>query len=41
MQNGMVLENVSSYLQEVILGVVLVVAVVYDTLRRRITERKV
>lgn len=41
MQNGMVLENVSSYLQEVILGVVLVVAVVYDTLRRRFTERKV
>jgi ribose transport system permease protein len=35
MQNGMVLLNVSSYLQDVILGVVLVVAVVYDTLRRR------
>jgi ribose transport system permease protein len=35
MQNGMVLTNVSSYLQDVILGVVLVVAVVYDTLRRR------
>jgi len=34
MQNGMVLLNVSSYLQDVILGVVLVVAVVYDTLRR-------
>ncbi len=34
MQNGMVLLNVSSYLQEIILGVVLVVAVVYDTLRR-------
>jgi ribose transport system permease protein len=34
MQNGMVLTNVSSYLQDVILGVVLVVAVVYDTLRR-------
>lgn len=37
MQNGMVLENVSSYLQDVILGAVLVFAVVYDTLRRRIT----
>jgi ribose transport system permease protein len=37
MQNGMVLDNVSSYLQDVILGVVLVIAVVYDTLRRRIT----
>lgn len=35
MQNGMVLLNVSSYLQDVILGIVLVVAVVYDTLRRR------
>lgn len=35
MQNGMVLLNVSSFLQEVILGVVLVVAVVYDTLRHR------
>jgi ribose transport system permease protein len=35
MQNGMVLMNVSSYAQEVILGAVLVVAVVYDTLRRR------
>jgi ribose transport system permease protein len=35
MQNGMVLMNVSSYLQTVILGVVLVIAVVYDTLRRR------
>ncbi|MFN2216958.1 MAG: ABC transporter permease [Anaerolineae bacterium] len=35
MQNGMVLVNLSSYLQSVILGVVLVVAVVYDTLRRR------
>jgi len=34
MMNGMVLLNVSSYLQDVILGVVLVVAVVYDTLRR-------
>ncbi len=35
MQNGMVLLNTSSYLQEVILGIVLVVAVTYDTLRRR------
>jgi ribose transport system permease protein len=35
MQNGMVLLNISSYLQDVILGAVLVVAVVYDTLRRR------
>jgi len=35
MQNGMVLMNVSSYAQEVILGAVLVIAVVYDTLRRR------
>jgi ribose transport system permease protein len=34
MQNGMVLLNISSYLQELILAVVLVVAVVYDTLRR-------
>jgi len=35
MQNGMVLLNVSSYLQDVVLGMVLVVAVVYDTMRRR------
>lgn len=35
MQNGMVLLNISSYLQDNILGGVLVVAVVYDTLRRR------
>jgi ribose transport system permease protein len=35
MQNGMVLMNLSSYLQEVVLGVVLVMAVTYDTLRRR------
>ena len=35
MQNGMVLMNVSSYLQTMVLGVVLVIAVVYDTLRRR------
>lgn len=34
MMNGMVLLNVSSYLQDVTLGIVLVVAVVYDTLRR-------
>jgi len=34
MQNGMVLVNLSSYLQSVILGLVLVIAVVYDTLRR-------
>lgn len=34
MQNGMVVMNVSSYVQDIILGVVLVVAVVYDTLRR-------
>ncbi len=34
MQNGMVLMNISSYLQDVILGVVLVIAVVYDMLRR-------
>lgn len=35
MQNGMVLLNASSYLQTVILGIVLVIAVTYDTLRRR------
>ena len=35
MQNGMVLENLSSYVQDVILGAVLVIAVTYDTLRRR------
>jgi ribose transport system permease protein len=35
MQNGMVLVNLSSYLQDIILGIVLVIAVVYDTLRRR------
>lgn len=34
MQNGMVLLNSSSYLQDVILGLVLVVAVTYDTFRR-------
>jgi ribose transport system permease protein len=35
MQNGMVLVNLSSYVQDVILGAVLVIAVTYDTLRRR------
>ena len=35
MQNGMVLMNVSSYVQDIVLGVVLVIAVTYDTLRRR------
>jgi ribose transport system permease protein len=35
MQNGMVLMNVSSYLQDLVLGVVLVIAVTYDTFRRR------
>lgn len=35
MVNGMVLMNVSSYLQDIVLGTVLVIAVVYDTLRRR------
>lgn len=35
MQNGMVLENVSSYRQSIILGIVLVGAVTWDTLRRR------
>jgi ribose transport system permease protein len=35
MQNGMVLMNVSSYLQTFVLGVVLVIAVTYDTFRRR------
>ena len=34
MINGMVLLNISSYLQNVILGIVLVIAVTYDTLRR-------
>ena len=34
MINGMVLINLSSYLQNVILGIVLVIAVTYDTLRR-------
>ncbi|NOZ29017.1 MAG: ABC transporter permease [Chloroflexi bacterium] len=35
MQNGMVLINISSYLQDTILGIVLVIAVTYDTMRRR------
>jgi ribose transport system permease protein len=34
MQNGMVLLNVSSYLQNVVLGVVLVIAVTWDMWRR-------
>ena len=34
MQNGMVVMNISSYVQDIILGSVLVIAVVYDTLRR-------
>jgi ribose transport system permease protein len=34
MQNGMVVVNISSYVQDIILGTVLVVAVVQDTLRR-------
>lgn len=34
MVNGMVLVNVSSYLQDVVLGIVLVIAVTYDTWRR-------
>jgi ribose transport system permease protein len=35
MINGMVLVNLSSYLQNTVLGVVLVIAVTYDTWRRR------
>lgn len=35
MQNGMVLMDVSSYVQEIVLGLVLVIAVTYDVLRRR------
>jgi ribose transport system permease protein len=35
MQNGMVLINISSYLQDAILGIVLAIAVIYDTVRRR------
>ena len=35
MVNGMVLINLSSYLQDVVLGIVLVIAVMYDTWRRR------
>jgi ribose transport system permease protein len=38
MINGMVLVNLSSYLQNVILGIVLVIAVTYDTLRRSRTK---
>ncbi|MBN1285903.1 MAG: ABC transporter permease [Anaerolineae bacterium] len=38
MQNGMILLNTSSYHQDVILGLVLVIAVTYDTLRRRIRD---
>lgn len=34
MSNGMVLVNLSSYLQDVVLGIVLVIAVIYDTWRR-------
>jgi ribose transport system permease protein len=34
MSNGMVLVNLSSYLQDVVLGTVLVIAVIYDTWRR-------
>jgi ribose transport system permease protein len=33
--NGMVLIRVSSYLQDVVLGVILIIAVTYDTIRRR------
>jgi ribose transport system permease protein len=33
--NGMVLTRVSSYLQDVVLGVILIIAVTYDTVRRR------
>ncbi len=35
MVNGMVLINLSSYLQDVVLSIVLVIAVIYDTWRRR------
>ena len=38
MQNGIVLLNVSSYLQEVVLGAVLVIAVTTDMWRRRRTQ---
>jgi len=34
MVNGMVVLNLSSYVQDIILGAVLVIAVVYDTIRR-------
>jgi ribose transport system permease protein len=33
--NGMVLTRVSSYLQDVVLGIILIIAVTYDTVRRR------
>jgi len=33
--NGMVLIRVSSYLQDVVLGIILVIAVTYDTMRRK------
>jgi ribose transport system permease protein len=33
--NGMVLIRVSSYLQDVVLGIILIIAVTYDTIRRR------
>ncbi len=33
--NGMVLIRVSSYLQDVVLGIILVIAVTYDTIRQR------
>jgi ribose transport system permease protein len=33
--NGMVLTRVSSYLQDVVLGIILIIAVTYDTIRRR------
>jgi ribose transport system permease protein len=40
MVNGMVLVNLSSYLQDVVLGLVLVIAVTYDTWRRRRQARR-
>ena len=33
--NGMVLTRVSSYLQDVVLGIILIIAVTYDTIRQR------
>lgn len=41
MQNGMVLLEISSYLQDVILGSVLVIAVVIDTLSRRLSKENI